>query len=79
MLFGNVFRFKLHQVMFQLLPGDKIQVDAYFSDGLEPRSLDYAPEKKKRLEPKQHPIEKENHLPSTSILGLKFVHVPGLV
>ena len=46
MLFGNVFRFKLHQVMFQLLPGDKIQVDAYFSDGLEPRSLDYAPEKK---------------------------------
>ena len=28
MLFGNVFRFKLRQVMFQLLPGDKIQVDA---------------------------------------------------
>lgn len=37
------------------------------------------PWKKNRLEPKQHPIEKENHLPSTSILGLKFVHVPGLV
>ena len=48
-----------------------------FFSGVE-ISTPYTPENERRKEPKNHPIEKENHLPSTSILGFKILIFQGV-